>query len=53
MAYCGSCISFEERIEGKCKCNKLNIPCKAGQKACMYFKNKSGGKAEEGGDGNA
>lgn len=43
MAYCGSCIGFEENEEGKCKCQKLNIPCKAGQKACMYFNKKNDG----------
>ena len=43
MAFCGSCKSFEESIKDKCKCNKLNIPCKAGQKACMYFERKNNG----------
>lgn len=45
MAYCGSCMGFEDSIEGKC--NKLNIPCKAGQKACMYFKKKSDGRDKD------
>ncbi|EPR13911.1 hypothetical protein L323_02275 [Ruminiclostridium papyrosolvens C7] len=37
MGYCGSCVQFEEDQTGKCKCRKFDMPCKAGQKACMYF----------------
>ncbi len=51
MEYCGSCISFDESIEGKC--NKLNIPCKAGQKTCMYFKKKNDSRAKGSEGGNA
>jgi hypothetical protein len=40
MGYCGSCVQYEESYTGKCRCRKLNIPCKAGQKACMYFEKK-------------
>ncbi|PYG84898.1 hypothetical protein LY28_03519 [Ruminiclostridium sufflavum DSM 19573] len=47
MGYCGNCMEFEENSEGDYRCMKLNIPCKAGQKTCMYFNKKSGGKAEE------
>lgn len=35
LGYCGSCIEFEE-----CRCKKLDIVCKAGKKACMYFRKK-------------
>ncbi len=37
MRYCGCCVQFEEEQTGKSTCKKFDMPCKAGQKACMYF----------------
>jgi len=41
MNYCGNCIEFESDEEGCCKCQKLNMPVKAGdKKSCMYFESR-------------
>jgi len=43
MNYCGNCVYFEldeGDEDGYCWCKKLSMPCKAGAKGCMYFKNK-------------